>query len=82
MLGILVGAEVPLLMTLLQRARGGGEPESSGRLLADLNAADYGGALLGGLAWPFLLLPLAGQVRGAALTGLVNLAAAAAALAA
>ena len=78
-LGLLVGAEVPLLMTLLQRARTA-RPESSGRLLADLNAADYGGALLGGLAWPFLLLPAAGQIRGAALTGLVNLLAAVAAL--
>jgi spermidine synthase len=35
------------------------------------------GALLGGLAWPFVLLPLAGLVRGAALTGMVNLVAAA-----
>ncbi len=71
-LGVLVGAEVPLLMTLLA-----GEGESAGKLVADLNAADYAGALVGGLLWPFVLLPLAGQVRGAALTGLVNLAAAA-----
>jgi spermidine synthase len=78
--GLLVGAEVPLLMTLLQRDRGDARAETSGRLLADLNAADYGGALLGGLAWPFLLLPLAGQIRGAALTGLVNLVAAVAVL--
>lgn len=77
LIGILVGAEVPLLMTLLQRGAAGVDAEGSGRLLADLNAADYAGALLGGLAWPFLLLPLAGQVRGAALTGLVNLVAAA-----
>ncbi|MDK3256839.1 polyamine aminopropyltransferase [Blastococcus capsensis] len=76
-LGILVGAEVPLLMTLLQTGRTGIDAEGSGKLLADLNAADYAGALLGGLAWPFVLLPLAGQVRGAALTGLVNLLAAA-----
>ena len=76
-IGVLVGAEVPLLMTLLQRDADGVDAEGSGRLLADLNAADYAGALLGGLAWPFLLLPLAGQVRGAAFTGLVNLVAAA-----
>ncbi len=75
-LGALVGAEVPLLMTLLQRSAGSGRPETSGRLLADLNAADYGGALLGGLAWPFVLLPVAGTVRGAAVAGIVNLAAA------
>ena len=76
-LGALVGAEVPLLMTLLQTGRAGGDARSAGSVLANLNAADYAGALLGGLAWPFLLLPAAGQVRGAALTGLVNLAAAA-----
>ncbi len=72
LIGVLVGAEVPLLMTLLA-----GEGESAGQLVANLNAADYAGALVGGLAWPFVLLPLAGQVRGAALTGVVNLVAAA-----
>jgi spermidine synthase len=76
-LGILVGAEVPLLMTLLQSGRSGIDARTSGSVLANLNAADYAGALLGGLAWPFVLLPLAGQVRGAALTGMVNLVAAA-----
>jgi len=76
-IGVLVGAEVPLLMTLLQSGRSGIDARTSGSVLADLNAADYAGALLGGLAWPFVLLPLAGQVRGAALTGMVNLGAAA-----
>ena len=76
-LGVLVGAEVPLLMTLLQDGRTGIDAQGSGKLLADLNAADYAGALLGGLLWPFLLLPMVGQVRGAAVTGLVNLLAAA-----
>ena len=71
-IGVLVGAEVPLLMTLLA-----GEGRSAGRLVADLNAADYAGALAGGLAWPFLLLPLVGQIRGSAVTGMVNLVAAA-----
>jgi spermidine synthase len=75
-LGILVGAEVPLLMTLLQSGRSP-DAQSTGKVLANLNAADYAGALMGGLAWPFVLLPLAGQVRGAALTGMVNLVAAA-----
>ncbi|MGH3871119.1 MAG: polyamine aminopropyltransferase [Pseudonocardiaceae bacterium] len=76
-LGILVGAEVPLLMTLLQAGRGGVDAQSAGKVLANLNAADYAGALAGGLAWPFVLLPLAGQIRGAALTGMMNLVAAA-----
>lgn len=75
-LGTLVGAEVPLLMTLLQSGRAATDAEGAGRVVANLNAADYAGALLGGLAWPFVLVPFAGLVRGAALTGLVNLLAA------
>jgi len=46
-------------------------------VLANLNAADYLGALIGGLAWPFLVLPQLGMIRGAAVTGMINLAAAA-----
>jgi spermidine synthase len=67
------------------RRRGAAAHDAAGRRgrvgrgssCANLNAADYAGALVGGLAWPFVLLPLAGQVRGAALTGVVNLVAAA-----
>ncbi len=79
LIGGLVGAEVPLLMTLLQRGRTGGADlaADTGRTLANLNAADYLGALLGGLVWPFLLLPQLGMIRGAAATGIINLAAAA-----
>lgn len=76
LIGGLVGAEVPLLMTLLQRGRTAPAAEA-GRTLANLNAADYLGALLGGLVWPFLLLPHLGMIRGAAATGIINLAAAA-----
>ena len=76
LIGCLVGAEVPLLMTLLQRGRTAGATDT-GRVLANLNAADYLGALVGGLVWPFLLLPQLGMIRGAAATGIVNLAAAA-----
>ena len=75
-IGALVGAEVPLLMTLLQRGRTAGAADA-GRVLANLNAADYLGALIGGLAWPFLVLPQLGMIRGAAVTGMINLAAAA-----
>lgn len=75
-IGALVGAEVPLLMTLLQRGRTTGATDA-GRVLANLNAADYLGALLGGLAWPFLVLPQLGMIRGAAVTGMINLVAAA-----
>ncbi|MCA2245424.1 polyamine aminopropyltransferase [Mycobacterium sp. WUMAC-067] len=76
LIGGLVGAEVPLLMTLLQSGRVAGAADA-GRTLANLNAADYLGALLGGLVWPFLLLPQLGMIRGAAVTGMINLAAAA-----
>jgi len=76
LIGGLVGAEVPLLMTLLQRGRTSGAADT-GRTLANLNAADYLGALVGGLIWPFLLLPQLGMIRGAAATGIVNLVAAA-----
>src|SRR6202012_5485758 len=74
LIGALVGAEVPLLMTLLQQGRTASEDlaTDTGRTLANLNAADYLGALLGGLAWPFLLLPHLGMIRGAAATGIIN----------
>ncbi len=67
-IGTLIGAEIPLLMTLIQRIR----REDAGRAAADLFAADYVGALIGGLAFPFLLLPTFGQATGALLTGAVN----------
>ncbi|GAB08917.1 spermidine synthase [Gordonia araii NBRC 100433] len=67
-LGLLIGAEIPLLMVLLQRIR----RQDAGSAVADLFAADYIGALLGGLAFPFLLLPAFGQLRGALVVGLVN----------
>ena len=76
LIGGLVGAEVPLLMTLLQRGRTAGAADA-GRTLANLNAADYLGALIGGLVWPFILLPQLGMIRGAAATGIINLVAAA-----
>lgn len=76
LIGSLVGAEVPLLMTLLQRGRISGAADT-GRVLANLNAADYLGALIGGLIWPFILLPQLGMIRGAAATGIINVVAAA-----
>ncbi|MBB4908136.1 polyamine aminopropyltransferase [Actinophytocola algeriensis] len=72
--GALIGAEIPLLMTLLQRIR----KQDAGSATADLFAADYIGALIGGLAFPFLLLPFLGQTRGALLVGMVNVVAGAA----
>ncbi|MEV4559924.1 spermidine synthase [Kitasatospora sp. NPDC049285] len=68
LIGLLIGAEIPLLMTLIQRIR----QDHAGRAVADLFAADYVGALIGGLAFPFVLLPTLGQATGALLTGAVN----------
>jgi spermidine synthase len=67
-MGVLIGAEMPLLMTLIQRIRA----QDPGRAVADLSAADYVGALLGGLAFPFLLLPMLGQLTAPLLTGVIN----------
>lgn len=67
-IGALVGAEIPLLMEMLQRIR----KQEAGSAVADLFAADYVGALLGGLAFPFLLLPVFGQIRGSLIVGVVN----------
>ncbi|MFG2719669.1 polyamine aminopropyltransferase [Streptomyces sp. NPDC048416] len=70
-IGMLIGAEIPLLMTLIQRVSRGAAGDASGTV-ADLFAADYVGALVGGLAFPFLLLPQLGQLASALLTGSVN----------
>ncbi|MFE3517748.1 polyamine aminopropyltransferase [Streptomyces sp. NPDC059166] len=70
-IGVLIGAEIPLLMTLIQRV----DRQDAGGAVADLFAADYVGALVGGLAFPFLLLPMMGQLTGALFTGTVNAAA-------
>ncbi|GAC80515.1 spermidine synthase [Gordonia malaquae] len=67
-LGLLIGAEIPLLMVLLQKIR----RQDAGSAVADMFAVDYVGALVGGLCFPFLLLPMFGQLRGALVVGLVN----------
>ncbi|MFF8656582.1 polyamine aminopropyltransferase [Streptomyces huasconensis] len=67
-IGVLIGAEVPLLVVLIQRIR----RQDAGGAVADVFAADYVGALVGGLAFPFLLLPVFGQLTGALFTGAVN----------
>lgn len=66
--GLLIGAEIPLLMTLLQRIR----RQQAGSAVADMFAADYVGALVGGLCFPLLLLPTFGQLKGALVVGAVN----------
>ncbi|GAB3105938.1 polyamine aminopropyltransferase [Streptomyces calidiresistens] len=67
-IGVLIGAEIPLLMTMLQWIR----RQDAGRAVADMFAVDYIGALIGGLSFPLLLLPLFGQIKGALVVGGVN----------
>ncbi|PRY00874.1 spermidine synthase [Allonocardiopsis opalescens] len=67
-IGALIGAEIPLLMMLIQRIR----RQDAASAVADLFAADYIGALIGGLAFPFLLLPMLGLLHGALVVGAVN----------
>jgi spermidine synthase len=66
--GTLVGAELPLLIALLQRVR----PEAAGRSASDLLAADYAGALIAGLGFPFLLIPFLGQLQTGLAVGALN----------
>ncbi|WP_217250989.1 polyamine aminopropyltransferase [Streptomyces sp. AC602_WCS936] len=66
--GVLIGAEIPLLMTLLQRIR----RQDASSAVADMFAVDYIGALVGGLCFPLLLLPAFGQLKGALVVGSVN----------
>ncbi|ANW19475.1 polyamine aminopropyltransferase [Streptomyces clavuligerus] len=69
-IGVLIGAELPLLMSLIQRvSRRDRDVEGT---VADLFAVDYVGALVGGLAFPFLLLPWLGRLTSGLLTGAVN----------
>ncbi|GAA3725365.1 polyamine aminopropyltransferase [Salinactinospora qingdaonensis] len=68
LLGALIGAEIPLLMTLIQRIRS----QEAASAAADLFAADYVGGLIGGLAFPFLLLPVFGLPQGALAVGILN----------
>lgn len=67
-IGVLIGAEIPLLMELIQRIRA----QRASTAVADLFAADYVGGLVGGLAFPFLLLPVLGLPRGVLAVGIVN----------
>ncbi|WP_067597944.1 polyamine aminopropyltransferase [Nocardiopsis listeri] len=67
-IGMLIGVEIPLLMTLIQRIR----KQDASEAVADLFAADYVGGLIGGLAFPFLLLPLLGLPKGALMVGALN----------
>lgn len=72
LIGGLIGAEIPLLMELLQRLR----PQHASHAVADISAVDYVGALVGGLAFPFLLLPVFGLLTGTLVVATLNVLAA------
>lgn len=67
-IGLLVGCEIPLLLELLQRVRS----QAVGVSVADLLAADYLGAVIAGVGFPFLLLPWLGQIQAALAVGALN----------
>jgi len=69
--GLLVGCEIPLLLVLIQRVR----RQEAGRSVADLLAADYLGAVVAGVSFPLLLLPVLGQIDTALAVGALNLCA-------
>jgi len=71
LIGLLVGCEIPLLMALMQRVR----RQDAGASIADLLAADYLGAVVAGVGFPLLALPLLGQIDTALAVGALNLVA-------
>lgn len=66
--GILVGLEIPLLMRILE------DRYELKDLVSRVLTFDYLGALLASLAFPLLLMPRLGLVRGSFVVGLLNLA--------
>ena len=76
--GALIGAEIPLLMALVGRLR----TQRASDDAADIMAADYVGALVAGVAFPFLLVPGFGLVRTSLVAGLANVGLAGGAVAA
>lgn len=71
-IGAMVGAEIPLLVRILQQ-----DGRDLREALSSTLALDYIGALAGALAFPLLLLPWLGLSRVSVVFGLMNLVAAA-----
>ncbi|MEL6187702.1 MAG: polyamine aminopropyltransferase, partial [Myxococcota bacterium] len=67
-IGVLVGLEIPLLMRILQ------DRYELKDLVSRVLTFDYLGALLASLAFPLLLVPKLGLVRGGFLVGILNVA--------
>ncbi len=67
-LGVLVGAEIPLLTAIVRRLRS----EAPERTIGTLLAADYVGAFAVGVAFPLVILPATGRIDAALIFGAVN----------
>ena len=70
LLGLLVGAEIPLLASILQRVR----EERTSSTVGTLLAADYVGAFAIGVSFPVLILPNTGHIVSAIAFGALNAA--------
>ena len=68
-IGILIGLEIPLLVSLFTTH----SKESTVKLLSRVLALDYFGALIASLLFPFLLLPVLGLTRTALLVAILNI---------
>ncbi len=66
LVGVLVGLELPLLIRALEHQL------ELKELIAKALSFDYAGALLGSLAFSFVLVPKLGLSRGAVVSGLLN----------
>jgi len=66
-IGTLIGLEIPIIIRILRERK-----ESLRITVANVMSADYIGALVASLAFPFLLVPHLGLMRAAFLTGLLN----------
>ena len=69
-LGLLVGAEIPLLASIVQHVR----RERASQTVGTLLAADYVGAFAVGVTFPVLILPSTGHIASALAFGLLNVA--------
>ncbi|MDO5154616.1 MAG: polyamine aminopropyltransferase [Eubacteriales bacterium] len=72
LIGILVGAEIPLLTRIIEN-----DEENLRVTLSSIFSFDYIGGLLGSVAFPLLLLPQLGYIATAFLAGSMNFLAAA-----
>ena len=69
LIGICVGLEIPLVMSIIEKKKANKNKSTLSKVLA----ADYIGALIGSLIFPFILLPYLGVIRTAFIVGVLNI---------